>query len=99
MTVRWPGEAVARGPMGAAPPGVQLYRIGAGEWTEYWSPQQVHPQAVLWLQEAATRGPGPAYRPELGDNWWWGLRVNNPAYAATDPPKFLTGLAVLPEYR
>lgn len=70
----------------------EVYRVGAGEWTEYWTPAAPHPASVLWLQEAMSRGPGPYVGPELGDNWWRGLRVKNPLFARLDPPSYLTGL-------
>lgn len=75
-----------------ATPPAQVYEVGVGDWKAYWSPERPHPASVLWLKEAMTRGPGPDYRPELGDNWWWGMRLKNPQYARMDPPEFLTAL-------
>lgn len=54
----------------AAEPNV--YLLGGGDWWINWSPQQIHPYALQWLQWASAFGPSPAYLPPP-DVWHYGL--------------------------
>jgi hypothetical protein len=58
----------------AKTPGV--FAIGGGDWVITWSPQQVHPYAVRWLELAARMGPASRCAPPQ-DLWSYSFDTRN----------------------
>lgn len=55
-------------------PGV--YAIGGKEWEITWSPEQIHPYAVYWLNLSRRFGPAGEMAPPL-DLWMYALQTKD----------------------